>query len=69
MEAEMIQLEVLFAVGTVVLFIALLWGFVRYKTRNRANDPITEAATRAEYNHPEAYGAEEAKLKEQVRPS
>lgn len=65
----MFQPEVLFGVGIVVLFFGLLWGFIQYKTRNRANDPLTEAATKAEYDHPETYEADEAALKEKVQPS
>ena len=65
----MFQPELLYGVGIVGLFLALIWGYVQYKTRNRANDPLTEAATKAEYDQPEDYEAIERDLKKQVRPS
>lgn len=49
--------ELLWSLGVVVLGVALIYGFYRYKTRNKANDPITEAATRENYDHPDAYKA------------
>jgi hypothetical protein len=41
-------------VGVLVLGLAIAWGLLRYQTRNRALDPLTEAATREEYEHPDA---------------
>lgn len=61
--------EVFYSLGALLLLVALVWGVVQYKRRNRANDPITEQATRAEYNHPETYDREEQKFRDQVRPS
>ena len=40
--------------GAVVLGLAIAWGLFRYSTRNRALDPLTEAATREQYEHPNA---------------
>jgi hypothetical protein len=65
----MFQPEVLFGVGIVVLFLGLLWGFVQYKTRNKANDPLTDAATKAEYDDPHNYDVAEAELKSKIQPS
>jgi hypothetical protein len=65
----MFQPEVLLGVGIVVLFVGLLWGYRQYKTRNRANDPLTEAATKAEYDQPETYEKDERELKRRVLPS
>jgi hypothetical protein len=45
--------------GTVVLGLAIAWGAYRYATRNKANDPMTEAATRAEYDMVEAAGGDD----------
>lgn len=61
--------EVFYSLGALLLLVALVWGVVQYKRRNRANDPITEQATRAEYNHPETYDREEQTFRDQVRPS
>ncbi|HEY0650153.1 hypothetical protein [Phenylobacterium sp.] len=62
-------LELLYGLGALVLLAALVWGIVQYKTRNKANDPLTEAATREEYDHPETYEQKQDEFKEQVRPS
>ena len=62
-------LEWLYGVGALVLLIALVWGITQYKTRNKANDPLTEAATREEYDHPDTYEQEQDEFKKQVRPS
>ena len=61
--------EVLYGLGALALLAALVWGMTQYKRRNRANDPVTEAATRAEYDHPETYDREQDKFKNRVRPS
>lgn len=65
----MLTPEILWGVGALVLLAALVWGMTQYKRRNRANDPITERATRAEYDHPDTYQREEEKFRDQVRPS
>lgn len=62
-------LELLYGLGALVLLAALVWGFTQYRTRNKANDPLTEAATREEYDHPETYEQEQDEFKKQVRPS
>ena len=62
-------LELLYGLGALVLLAALVWGIVQYKTRNKANDPLTEAATREEYDHPETYEQKQDEFKKQVRPS
>ena len=61
--------EYAFGIGALVLFAAILYGFIQYKRRNRANDPITEEATREEYDHPDTYPETRERLKERVRPS
>jgi hypothetical protein len=61
--------EVFYGLGALLLLAVLVWGVTQYKRRNRANDGLTEAATRAEYNHPDTYDREEQKFRNQVRPS
>jgi hypothetical protein len=62
-------LELLYGLGALVLLIALVWGITQYKSRNKANDPLTEAATREEYDHPDTYQQKEDDFRDQVRPS
>jgi hypothetical protein len=61
--------EILWGVGTVLLLIALIWGVRQSRTRNRANDRITEEATRQEYADPAHYPQEQRNLEKQTRPS
>ena len=49
--------------------LALLGAVVRTGSPDKANDRITEAATREEYDHPETYQREQQRFKDQVRPS
>ena len=42
---------------------------MQYNRRNRANEPITEAATRAQHEDPEHYEQTAEQLKKQVRRS
>lgn len=65
----MLQLELLYGLGALVLFGAIIWGFTQYKRRNRANDAVTEAATHDEYDHPDTYQRDEKAFRDQVRPS
>lgn len=62
-------LELLYGVGALLLAAALVWGIVQYRTRNKANDPLTEAATREEYDHPDRYQQEQDDFKKRIRPS
>lgn len=61
--------EMLYGVGAIALLCALVYGMVQYKTRNRANDRITEEATREEYAHPDTYAQKREELKKELRPS
>ena len=61
--------EVFYGLGALALLAGLVWGITQYKRRNRANDPLTEAATRAEYDPPDTYEHEQQAFKDQVRPS
>ena len=51
----MFSWEMLWAVAPLVLLVGLIWAVGYNRGRNRANDKITEAATRAGYDAPEAY--------------
>ncbi len=48
-------MEIVYFIGAIVLLAAIGYGVYRDKTRNKRIDPITEAATREEYGHPERY--------------
>jgi hypothetical protein len=61
--------ETLWGVGIAVLLAALVWGLIQYRNRNRANDPITEEATRELYDDPDNYEQRREELNKQVRPS
>lgn len=65
----MLTPEILFGLGALALLAALVWGATQYKRRNRANDPISEAATRAQYDRPDSYETEEGQYRDRVRPS
>lgn len=51
----MIPFELLFFVGALILFGAIIYGVLRDKSRDKRNDAITEAATKEQYQHPERY--------------
>ncbi|HYE47880.1 MAG TPA: hypothetical protein VEA44_19085 [Caulobacter sp.] len=66
----MLAWEMLFHIGWVVLGLALAYGLWKYYTRNKANDAVTEQATREQYEHPESYdNARREELKDKLRPS
>ena len=61
--------ELSWGVGILALLAALVWGIVQYKTRNRANDRITEQATAAQYKDPDHYEQTRAELNKRIKPS
>ncbi len=65
----MFQPEILFGVGVGLLFVALIYGMIQYKTRNRANDRLTEAATKALYDDPERFPEKRQALERDVERS
>ena len=66
----MLAWEMLFHIGWVVLGLALAYGLWKYYTRNKANDAVTEQATREQYEHPESYDNERREeLRDKLRPS
>ena len=46
-----------YGIGTLILFVALIYGVVQYGRRNRANEKVTDAATVELYRHPDRYEA------------
>ena len=61
--------EIIYSLGALVLLAAIVWGVTQNSRRNRANDPITEAATRESYKNPEGYKEERKDFENQVKPS
>ncbi len=62
-------LEWLFALGILLVVGALVFGLSRGRSRNRANDPIREEATRKLYDAPETYEhADRQKLQSKLKP-
>ena len=61
--------EILYGVGTVALFAALIYAIMRNMGRNRRNDALREQATHELYEHSdEEYRKDiRPKLKQQVR--
>ncbi|WP_293677503.1 hypothetical protein [uncultured Phenylobacterium sp.] len=64
----MISWEIVYGLGALVLAGGIVWAILRNRARNRANDPLTEAATRADYDHPEAREEITRKAQGEVRP-
>jgi hypothetical protein len=51
--------ELLYGIGALALLVALIWGTRQYNRRNKANDAVTEQATRDLYRDPEHYDKRE----------
>ena len=63
-------IEIGFAVGALVLLAAIVYGVMQSSRRNKANDPVREAAVKAQYADPARYAAEtEEQFKSKARPS
>jgi hypothetical protein len=63
----MLAWEMAWPIGALILGVALAWALWRNHTRNRANDAITEEATRQEYAHPDSYEDCAEALRKQLR--
>jgi hypothetical protein len=50
--------EIFYGIGAVILGLGIAWAIFDSKRRNRANDPITEEATRKQYDQPSRYDDE-----------
>lgn len=62
--------ELFWPVGSLLLLVALIYGMVQYKRRNRANDGVTEKAAQTLYDNPAEYDeATREDLKKEIRPS
>jgi hypothetical protein len=48
-------MEIFYFIGAIVLLAAIGYGLMRNIGRNKRVDPITDAATREQYKHPERY--------------
>lgn len=55
--------ELGFFVGAVILLVAIVWGVMAYNRRNRANEPVTEEATRQLYANTDTFGEKEEELR------
>lgn len=53
--------EMFYGIGAVLLGLGIAWAIFDSKRRNRANDKVTEEATRKQYDHPDRY-------EEEIRP-
>lgn len=51
-------MELLYGVGTFVLFLGLIWGAIAYKTRDKSKDAMTERATRRVINEGSEKGSD-----------
>ncbi len=60
-------LEIAFFLGAVVVLAAIVWGVGASARRNRANDPVREAATRELYKDTEGYDEKEGEFRAQTR--
>jgi hypothetical protein len=62
--------ELLMDIGAFLLGLVLAWAMWRNHHRNKANDKVTEEATRELYADPDHYDKErEEEFRRQVRPS
>jgi hypothetical protein len=57
-----LQWFIIDVVGALILAAALAFGVYRYATRDRRKDPMTERATRAEYDAIEAAGGDDVDI-------
>ena len=61
--------ELLFALGAVLLGLAIAYGLFRYSRRDRRNDAVTEQAPREEYRHPERHDRAPDMLHDESHPT
>ena len=59
--------ELGFLIGAAVLLLALVWGVISYNRRNRANEAITEKATKELYADTDSYGEKEDGLRSRTK--
>ncbi|HEX4199209.1 MAG TPA: hypothetical protein VHZ26_17365 [Caulobacteraceae bacterium] len=63
--------EIAFPIAVLVLALVVAWALIRNRMRNKANDAITERATKLEYDEPkQAYqNRDRPELKQKLRPN
>lgn len=49
---DFLQLDVLFPIGALLLAIALIYGMMQYRTRNRGNDAVAQRIVKERYENP-----------------
>jgi cytochrome oxidase assembly protein ShyY1 len=54
--------EIFFGLGTLVLLIVIAWATWQYRSRNRANDPVSEQATEKLFRDPGRYDKREEQV-------
>ena len=63
-------IEIGFAIGALLLALAMAFGAMQYRRRNRANIPVTEQATRDLYANEDLYARTgESDMREKVKPT
>ncbi|MDO9473958.1 MAG: hypothetical protein Q7J28_12950 [Caulobacter sp.] len=65
----MLTWEIAWPIGALILGAVLAYGWWNDRNRNRANDKVTEEATRELYKNPETYEETREELKDRVEPS
>jgi hypothetical protein len=60
--------EAWFGIASAVLLIALAYAAYQTSTRNRGNDPVSDAATRELYEQPDTYPEPRRELRKQIEP-
>lgn len=58
--------EIGFAIGTLLVLIALIWGIMQSQRRNRAADPIRDQATKELYDDPRYGDARRDQLEHEI---
>ena len=56
------RMELFYFIGAMILLAAIGVGVFLDRTRNKRRDPITDAATREQYKHPERYRRTQAQF-------
>ena len=60
------QAEIVYGLGGLLLVLALYLGVRMNRTRNRANDAVTDAAVRDQYKNPDGYDPQ--KFEQKLKP-
>ncbi len=60
-------IEIGYFIGAVILLGALIYAATAYSRRNRANEPVTNEATKELYKDEDAYGEKEGEFRARTR--